>query len=503
MPQSTEGVFDASPAELTPSVREWLSRPRPMVIGGEAVGDVLTLPVEDPSTGRRIAEVAQARQEHVDRAVSAARAAFDGHEWRWLPAAARSRLLHDAIAVVDRHAEELAQLDAVDAGIPIELSRALVAAAIESMEYAAGIPTRITGHALAPANLRGDQFHARILREPVGVVALILPWNSPVAMALEKVAFVLATGNTVVLKPAEQAPLGTLRLAELFLEAGLLPGVVNVVPGLGQTAGSALVAHPGVDKISFTGSTATGKQIVAAAAANLTPVSLELGGKSPNIVFADADLDAAVESMVGNAFYLSGQVCTAPSRVLVQRRVFDDFVAGLCSSTQALTVGPPLEPATVRGPLISEGQRDRVLSHIASGVSDGATLACGGGVVGGPGYYVTPTVLVQTSADMAVEQEEIFGPVLSVTPFDTADDAIERANDTPYGLAAGVWTNNLNVAERATRDLRAGNVWINCYNLFDPALPFGGLKQSGWGREYGTAAIDLYTQTKTVATATT
>jgi acyl-CoA reductase-like NAD-dependent aldehyde dehydrogenase len=497
-----DGAGASAPVGLEPAVLEWLQRRRPMIIGGSAVDDAPTLRVEDPSTGRCLAEVAQAEQEHVDRAVSSARAAFDGGGWRWLPAAARSHLLLAAAAVVDRHAEELAQLDAVDAGVPIELSRALIAAAIDAMEYAAGIPARIVGDALAPSGLRGDQFQARVLREPLGVVAMILPWNAPISMALDKVGYAMAAGNTVVIKPAEQAPLGVLRIAELFLQAGLPPGVLNVVPGLGHVTGAALVEHPGVDKISFTGSTATGKRIVAAAAANLTPVSLELGGKSPSIVFADADLDAAVESVVGNAFYLSGQLCTAPSRIFVERRAFDDVVAGLCSAAGALTVGPPLNPATTMGPLISGPQRERVLGYVASAVGEGAQAALEGRAVEGPGYYMTPTVLTRTTRDMTVEREEVFGPVLSVTPFDGVDEAIERANDTPYGLAAGVWTDSLRVSERLTRDLQAGNVWINCYNLFDPALPFGGAKQSGWGRESGAAAIDLYTQTKTVATAT-
>jgi acyl-CoA reductase-like NAD-dependent aldehyde dehydrogenase len=350
--------------------------------------------------------------------------------------------------------------------------------------------------------VRGDQFHARILREPLGVVAMILPWNAPIATTLDKVGYALATGNTVVIKPAEQAPLGPLRVAELFLEAGLPPGVMNVVSGPGELAGTALVEHPGVDKISFTGSTTTGKRIVAAASANLTPVSLELGGKSPNVVFADTDLGGAVDAVVGNAFYLSGQLCTAPSRVFVERSAFDEFVAALSSAAASLTVGPPMDPATAMGPLISRAQRERVLGYLESGVTDGATVACGGAALDGSGYYVQPTVLTQTTRDMTVEREEIFGPVLSVTPFDTVAEAIDRANDTPYGLAAGVWTTSLNVAERMTRDLRVGNVWVNCYNLVDPALPFGGAKQSGWGRESGTAATDLYTQTKTVVTAT-
>jgi acyl-CoA reductase-like NAD-dependent aldehyde dehydrogenase len=277
--------------------------------------------------------------------------------------------------------------------------------------------------------------------------------------------------------------------------------VLNVVPGLGQVAGAALAEHPAVDKVSFTGSTATGKRIVAAAAINVTPVSLELGGKSPSIMFADADIDAAVDSVVSNAFLLSGQMCTAPSRVYVEAPAYDEFLAALCTRAGTLAVGPALDPATAVGPLISATQRGRVLGYIGTGVNEGAKLALGGAALDGPGYYVMPTVLTQTSGDMAVEREEVFGPVLSVTPFDSVDDVIQCANDTPYGLAAGIWTSSLLTAERMTRALRVGTVWINCYNVFDPALPFGGYKQSGWGRESGSAAIGLYTQTKTVTTA--
>jgi phenylacetaldehyde dehydrogenase len=491
----------ASLVAVQPSLAEWLSARRPMVIGDETVVDGAVLAVEDPSTGSHLAEIVQADKHHVDGAVASARAAFDGRDWRWLPASARSRLLLAAAGIVERHAEELAQLDALDAGIPIELSRALIAAVIDSMEYAAGIPPRIKGEALAPSTLRGDQYSARVLREPLGVIAMILPWNAPISMLLDKVGYALAAGNTVVVKPAEQAPLGALRVAELFLEAGLPPGVLNVVPGLGEVAGAALVEHPGVNKIAFTGSTATGKRVVAAAATNVTPVSLELGGKSPSIAFSDADIDAAVDSVVSNAFLLSGQLCTAPSRVYVEAPAFDDFLAALCTRAGKLAVGPALDPATKVGPLISATQRARVLRYIGAGVNDGAQLALGGAPVDGPGYYVMPTVLTQTTGDMTVERDEVFGPMLSVTPFDSVDDVIRRANDTPYGLAAGVWTSNLHTAERMTRELQAGTVWINCYNAFDPAVPFGGYKQSGWGRESGDAAIDLYTQTKSITTA--
>ena len=487
---------------LEPSVVNWLATRRPMLVGGEGVESAEPLAVENPATGESLAEVAQAGREDVARAVASARAAFDDEGWRWLPGSARTRLIRSAAAIFEQHAEELAQLDALDAGVPIELSRYLCTAALETMEYAAGIPTRLTGEALSPANLRGDQFQAQVLREPVGVIALILPWNGPLAASIEKVAFCLATGNTVVLKPAEQAPLSALRLGELFLEAGVPPGVLNVVPGLGSVAGAALVEDPNIDHVAFTGSTPTGKQIVASAAKNLTPVSLELGGKSPNIVFADADLEAVLQSAASDAFFLSGQMCTAASRMFVERRVFDDFAAGLCAVAGALVLGPPLDSATTTGPLISSGQRERVLGYLESGVNQGAVVAHGGTSVEGPGYYVNPTVLLDTTREMVVERDEIFGPVVSVTPFDTVDEVLSRANDSPYGLAAGVWTNDLKIAHRMSRELQVGNVWINGYNLFDPALPFGGFKQSGWGRDYGAGAIEQFTHTKTVVTAT-
>lgn len=499
---STKVQFRETTTTVPSSVIEWLGAPHPMLIGGKAVEGEHTLDVEDPATGRRIAQVARAGPEHIASAVANARRAFEGRDWRWMPATARGRLLTAAATLVGQHAEELAVLDVLDAGLPISLSRALLAGSIESIHYAAGIPARLSGESLAPASRSGDQVHAQVIREPMGVVAQILPWNTPLAMAIEKLVLALSTGNTVVVKPAEQTPLSALRLAELLLEVDLPPGVLNVVPGLGVDAGSALVDDPRVDKISFTGSTATGKRIVAAAATNLTRVSLELGGKSPFIVCSDADIDRAVAAAAGNGFMHSGQACTEPARILVHRDVYDEFVARFCEAAASFPVGAPLDPATMAGPLVSAVQRERVLAHLATARRDGAVMACGGDAVDGPGYYVQPTVITGATPDMAIEREEVFGPVVSVTPFDTVDEAIARANHTSFGLAAGVWTNDLPTAQRMTRELQAGNVWVNCYNLFDPALPFGGYRQSGWGRESGTAAVELYTQTKTVAVAT-
>jgi phenylacetaldehyde dehydrogenase len=487
---------------LEPAVVDWLATRRPMIIDGESVDSDRTLDVEDPATAQAIGSVAQAGPGVVARAVASARRAYDEGGWRWLSSADRSRLILAAASLVERHTEELAQLDALDGGVPINYARASIAESVLTLDYAAGITGRIVGQTLAPANHRGDLYQAQVIREPLGVVGQIVPWNLPLSMAVEKVALGLATGNTVVLKPAEQTPLSALRLGELLLEAGIPPGVVNVVSGLGADAGDALVRDPRVNKISFTGSTATGKAIVVAASGNLTPVSLELGGKSPFIVFADSDLDDVAKAAAANAFAVSGQACTAPSRMFVERAALPEFIDRFTAASGQLVVGSPLDTRTALGPLVSARQRDRVAGFVESAVLDGAVVACGGTPVDGPGYFYPPTVLTSTTPDMTINREEVFGPVVTVTPFDTVDEVVALANDTKYGLAAGVWTNNLGVSQRLTRDLQAGSVWLNCYNLFDPALPFGGYKQSGWGRETGMAAVELYTQTKTVAAAT-
>lgn len=487
---------------LEPTVIDWLTKVRPMIIGDASVDSDRTLDVEDPATEQRIGAVALAGPELVERAVTSARDTFDQGGWRWMSSAARSRLILAAASLIERHAEELAQLDAIDGGVPIEYGRMSVADAVLTLEYAAGITARIAGQTVVPANHRGDLFQAQVIREPLGVVAQVVPWNLPFGMAVEKVALGLATANTMVLKPAEQTPLSALRLGELLLEAGIPPGVVNVVSGIGSEAGDALVRDARVDKVSFTGSTATGKAIVVAASGNLTPVSLELGGKSPFIVLGDADLDVAASAAADNIFTLSGQACTAPSRMFVQRAAVEEFVEKLSAAARRVVVGSPLDTRTTAGPLVSAVQRHRVAGYVDGALEDGATLACGGASGEGAGYFYAPTVLTGTTPRMTINREEVFGPVVTVTPFDTVDEVVGLANDTTYGLAAGVWTNDLSAVQRLTRDLQAGTVWVNTYNLFDPALPFGGYKQSGWGRETGMAAVDLYTQTKTVAAAT-
>lgn len=494
--------LETTVVSLDPAVTDWLGKRRPMIIGGEQVDSDRALDVEDPATGQRVGSVALAGPELVGRAVAAARTAFDGGDWRWMSSAARSRLILAAASLIERHREELAQLDAIDGGVPIEYGRASIDDAVLTLEYAAGITARVTGQTVAPANHRGDHFQAQVIREPLGVVAQVVPWNLPFGMAVEKVALGLATANTIVLKPAEQTPLSALRLGELLLEAGIPPGVVNVVSGFGAEAGDALVRDARVDKVSFTGSTATGKAIVVAASGNLTPVSLELGGKSPFIVLGDADLDEAAAAAADNMFALSGQVCSAPSRMFVQRAAVEEFVDKLATAAGRVVLGSPLDTRTTAGPLVSAVQRRRVAGYVDGALAEGATLACGGMSGDGAGYFYAPTVLTGTTPGMAINREEVFGPVVTVTPFDTLDEVTGLANDTTYGLAAAVWTNDLSAAQRLTRDLQAGTVWVNTYNLFDPALPFGGYKQSGWGRETGMAAVELYTHTKTVATAT-
>ena len=376
--------------------------------------------------------------------------------------------------------------------------------AADLFHYMAGWATKIEGNTI-PISVPyapGVKFHAYTLREPVGVVGQIIPWNFPFLMAAWKLGPALATGCTVVLKPAEETPLTALRLGELIQEAGFPNGVVNIVTGFGETAGAALAAHPGVDKVAFTGSTEVGKLILKAATNDLKKVSLELGGKSPNVVLRDADLDLAIKGTANAIFFNHGQCCCAGSRLFVQDSIFDKLVGGVADEAKKIKVGPGLDPKTQMGPMVSESQFNRVYSYLESGLAEGAKAVAGGGKLGGKGYFVEPTVLVDTQPDMKVIQEEIFGPVVAAIPFkELNDDLVRAANDTIYGLAAGVWTSDLSKAHSLAGKLKAGTVWINCYNIFDAALPFGGYKQSGWGREMGHDALDLYTQKKAVCAA--
>jgi phenylacetaldehyde dehydrogenase len=401
--------------------------------------------------------------------------------------------------LLDEHADELALIESLDNGKLLAEAQGDIGFAAEVFRYYAGAATKIDGRTVTPS--MPGEWHAYTLREPLGVVGQIIPWNFPLMMASWKVAPALAAGNTVVLKPAEQTPLSALRLGELFLEAGLPPGAFNVVNGVGSVAGAAIAAHDGVDKIAFTGSAATGRSILHAAAGNLKKVSLELGGKSPNVVFADADLEAATSTAAAAIFSHMGEVCIAGSRLYVQQEVFDDVVAGVAEQARGLRIGSGTDPDSQIGPLVSDEQLQRVTGYIEEGLRGGARALAGGARHGEHGYFVEPTVLVDVEPDARVVREEIFGPVLVARPFDDPVELASEANDTRYGLAAGVWTKDLSKAHRAAAQLKAGMVFVNTYGAIDPSLPFGGFKESGWGRELGPDAMDLYTETKTVVVA--
>jgi len=454
----------------------------------------------DPATGEVIARVAAGNSVDVDRAVAAARRALDGPWSRLTPAQRQTLMWRFADAVVDRF-EELRFLEVLDMGSPIGPNpRTRVESCAEVLRYFAGAATKIHGETI-PNSLGPDVFSYTV-REPVGVVAAIVPWNGPISNALWKIAPVLATGCTMVLKPAEQAPLVAVKLAEIMQEVGIPDGVVNVVNGFGESAGVPLVNHRGVDKVCFTGSTATGQAIVRASAGNLKRVTLELGGKSPDIIFADADLERAFPAAAMGAFWNSGQACIAGSRVYAERPIYDLAVEQIVRFAEGLKVGNSLDPSTQIGPLVSAEQLDRVTGYIRLGQEEGARVAAGGERMSGGGlergYFVRPTVLANADDRMRVAREEIFGPVMCVLPFDDIDEVLMRANDTEFGLGSGVWTRDLSKAHRVTRRLKAGTVWVNTYLLGDPAVPFGGCKMSGWGRENGMAALEGYLNTKSV-----
>jgi phenylacetaldehyde dehydrogenase len=494
-----------SPIQIDSRVTDFISKPRKMLIDGKWVTAVSgkTFPTYNPATGEVLAQVAEGDSQDIDLAVKAARKAFDSGPWSKMTASQRGKLIWKLGELLEQHLEEFATLETLDNGKPINVARAAdVPLAAEMFRYMAGWATKLEGTTipLSVPYTPNAQYHAYTLREPVGVVGQIIPWNFPLLMAAWKLAPALACGCTVVLKPAEQTPLSALLLGELITEAGFPDGVVNIVPGYGETAGAALVAHDLVDKIAFTGSTEVGKLIVHAATGNLKKVSLELGGKSPNVVFKDADLDAAISESASAIFFNQGQCCCAGSRLFVERSVFDRVVEGVAAKAKKINVGSGMEPRTSMGPLVSEEQLQRVCDYLELGISEGATAVTGGKKLGDKGYFVEPTVLVNTKDDMRVVQEEIFGPVVVATPFDDAEELTPRANNSVYGLAAGIWTKDISKAHRVAAALRAGTVWINCYNIFDAALPFGGYKQSGWGREMGKDVLNLYTQTKSVCT---
>ena len=417
-----------------------------------------------------------------------------------MTASDRGKLMWKLADLIDKHLEEFALLESLDNGKPLTVARAAdVPLAAEMFRYMAGWATKIEGNTipLSVPYTPGAQYHAYTSCEPVGVVGQIIPWNFPLLMAAWKLAPALATGCTIILKPAEQTPLSALRLGELILEAGFPEGVVNIVPGYGE-AGAALAAHPDIDKVAFTGSTEVGKSIVGAARGNLKKVSLELGGKSPNIIFRDADLSTAIPGAASAIFFNQGQVCCAGSRLYVEKEIFDQVVDGVAERAKKIRVRPGTDPESDMGPLVSQEQLERVSKYLQTGLSEGATAVTGGKRLGNSGYFVEPTVLTNVSDDATCMREEIFGPVVSAVPFREPEELMTRANDSVYGLAAGIWTSDVSKAHRVASQLHAGTVWINCFNIFDAGLPFGGYKQSGWGREMGHDAIEMYLQKKAV-----
>jgi phenylacetaldehyde dehydrogenase len=491
--------------QIHPQVADFIEKPRKMLINGNWLNSISgkTFPTYNPATGEVLAQVAEGDREDIEQAVRAARKAFDSGPWRKMTVSQRGRLLWKLSDLIEARTEEFAFLESLDNGKPLMMAKfGDVPLAVDMFRYMAGWATKIEGNTI-PISVPytpGAKYLAYTLREPVGVAGQIIPWNFPLLMAAWKLGPALATGCTVILKPAEQTPLSALLLGELIMEAGFPEGVVNIVPGYGETAGAALAAHPKVDKVAFTGSTEVGKLIVQAAAGNLKKVSLELGGKSPNVVFKDADLDSAIPGAASAIFFNHGQCCCAGSRLYVEKSVFDRVVEGVAAEGKKIKVGSGLDPETSMGPLVSEEQLSRVCGYLESGFSEGAKAVIGGHKKGDKGYFVEPTVLVNTREDMKVVKEEIFGPVVTAMPFSDPEEILPRANDSEYGLAAAVWTRDISKAHSMAEQLRAGTVWINCYNIFDAALPFGGYKQSGWGREMGHEALNLYTQTKAICT---
>ncbi|HUR44709.1 MAG TPA: aldehyde dehydrogenase family protein, partial [Candidatus Saccharimonadales bacterium] len=481
---------------VDPAVQAFLAKPAKMLIGGEWREATDWIESIDPARGQPLGKFPAGTDLEADLAVKAARRAFNG-SWRKTTPYERSRLLQKAASLMEKYAEELAQLITLENGKPLWEAKREAAVAVSWTEYYAGWATKLMGESI-PVSMPG-QFLNYTVREPLGVVAGITPPNYPLTMPLYKAAPALATGNTIIIKPSEDTSLIAIRLGEIFLEAGFPEGVFNVVTGYGETAGAALANHPDVDKITFTGSTDVGRILVKASAGNLKRVSLELGGKSPNIVFADADLEAALKGVFMGIFFCQGEICSAGSRVFVEKPIYEEFVGRLAEMAKGILLGHGLDPETKMGPLVSREQQTRVLDYIRIGNEEKAHPMSGGKAPGGPlqaGFFVEPTVFANVDNKMRIAQEEIFGPVACVIPFQDFPEAMQKGNDTRFGLAAGVWTRDLRKAHQAAAALDAGTVWVNCYNAFDNASPWGGMKESGWGREKGSYGLDLFTQIK-------
>jgi phenylacetaldehyde dehydrogenase len=489
--------------DVNPLLKDFLARKTHGLLidgqkGDSASGKTFTS--YNPATGEPLAEVAAGDAADVDRAVASARKALEG-PWGKMTPAEREKILHKVADLLESRAEAFAQLETLDNGKIIRESKSGdVPLSIALFRYYGGWPTKIHGET-TPVSVPyypGAKFLHYTVREPVGVVGVIIPWNFPLLMACERLAPILACGNTVVLKPAEQTPLSALWLGELLLEAGLPPGVVNVVPGMGAAAGAAVAKHMGIDKVTFTGSTEVGREIVRASAGNMKRVTMELGGKSPNIVFADADMEAAARGMFNGIFYNQGQTCSAGSRIFVERSIYEKSLAALADRAKTIRQGNGMDPKMQMGPLVSAEQKSRVLGYVEAGKKEGAELLAGGGAPEGKGYFVQPTVFGGVKDEMRIAREEIFGPVVTVLPFDSVDEVVARANGTDYGLVAAVWTKDIKKAHLAAQRLKAGVVWINCYQFVDAAAPWGGVKQSGYGREKGMWALENYTNVKSV-----
>jgi phenylacetaldehyde dehydrogenase len=488
--------------ELFPEVKRFLENPKRLFIGGEWVEaqSGKSFSVENPATTQTIASVADAQSEDVDRAVHAARSALEG-EWGRVSASDRTRFMLRLADLIEEDAENLGQIISLENGKPYSNAKnGEVVITANIIRYFAGWPSKIEGSTIPVSPRSGERMLNYTVKEPVGVCALIVPWNFPLSMCAWKLGPALATGCTAILKPAEQTPLSALRLAELIARAGIPRGVVNVLTGFGAGAGAPLAAHPDVDKIAFTGSTGVGRLIAQSAVGNMKKVSLELGGKSPNIILPDADIIKAAKGAADGIFYNQGQVCTAASRLYVHESVLEQTLEELRKHAAAHVVGPGLDPRSTMGPLVSSAQFNIVKGYVDSAVSEGAELVCGGQKPSdlGNGYFMSPTVFLDRQEQARVAREEIFGPVVTVMSWSDVDELVHRANDTPFGLAAGLWTNDLTQAHSIASRLKAGSVWINCWNVVDPASPFGGYKQSGWGREMGKNVIDAYTETKSV-----